>query len=215
MNPSKESTIKALTSAYSLIFEPELIEEIMNNGRHKTIKAGTVMMDVGMSISEIPMVVSGAIKVIREDEKGNEMFLYYLGGGDACAMSMTCCIQGKVSQFKAVAEEDSTLWLVPLHFMDEWMQKYQSWKRYVFLSYQERFDELLLSVDSLAFQKMDQRLMKYLLDKKQASGDYKITKTHQEIADELNTSRVVISRLLKKLEKDEKIELHRNMIEIL
>lgn len=197
------------------ILEEALIEEIIQFGRSKKVKAGTTIIDIGSELEFIPIVLSGSIKVLREDDQSNELILYYLNGGEACAMSMTCCVQGSKSEFRAKAEEDADLWLIPIHYMDSWLTKYQSWKQYVFLSYQHRFDELLQAVDSIAFMKMDERLIKYLLDKKQSSGDYKITKTHQEIANELNTSRAVVSRLLKKLEHQGKLELYRNRIEIL
>jgi CRP/FNR family transcriptional regulator len=163
----------------------------------------------------MPIVVKGLLRVMRHDDNGNEVFLYYLEGGETCAMSITCCLEQKKSAFHVVAEEDSELWMIPTAYLDSWIQKYPSFRRFVLQSYQMRFDELLHTVDSMVFMNLDERLYKYLLDKKQASGSYVIHKTHQQIADELSTSRVVISRLLKKLEREEKIEQHRNKIEIL
>ena len=205
----------ARTMLSAMGFEEKLLEEILTAGRMRKVKEGQAVITPGVKADEIPFVLEGSLKVMRQDDNGNEIFLYYLEGGDTCAMSITCCLENKLSEFMAIAEEDSTLWLIPISAMDTWVSKYPSFRRFVFASYQSRFDELLHAIDSVAFMKMDERLFKYLLDKKQASGSYIIHKTHQEIARELNTSRVVVSRLLKKLEQQGKIEQHRNRIEIL
>lgn len=207
-------TMQRTLDRFSKRFEPELINQINVLGQIKKYRAGKVLIDFGMQVKSIPLLLSGSIKVIREDLKGNELFLYFLGGGDTCAMSLTCCMNQKKSEIKAVVEEDTEVIMVPLQYMDEWM-KYPTWRQYVFGSYNERFEEMLQAVDSLAFMKLDERLMNYLLDCKQSTGGFAIYKTHQEIAGDLNTSRVVVSRLLKKLEQEDKIELHRNKIEIL
>ena len=196
------------------ILQPGLVEEMTEKGRGMIVKKGMVMMEYGKYIKEIPLVISGSIRIIREDEKGNELFLYYLGEGDTCAMSLTCCIQHKKSEIKAIAETEAHVWMVPLQYMDLWM-KYPSWRQFIFASYNLRFEEMLTALDSVAFLRMDERLMNYLLDAQQNTGNFAISKTHQEIAVELNTSRVVVSRLLKKLENEGKIELHRHKIEIL
>lgn len=196
-------------------FENSLIEEIITVGRLKKVSKGTSVITPGSEASEIPLVIEGTLKVMRQDNDGSEIFLYYLEGGEACAMSITCCLENKKSEFSAVAEEDSVLWMIPIGSLDSWIAKYASFRKFVFTSYQRRFDELLMAIDSMAFMKMDRRLYKYLLDKKQASGSFEINKTHEQIARELNTSRVVISRLLKQLENEGKIEQHRNKIEIL
>lgn len=195
--------------------EDGLVDEIAQVGRLMSIRADQPLISPGMRATAMPLVVSGTLRIMREDADGNEIFLYYLEGGDACAMSISCCLGNQMSQFKAVAETDTVLWMVPMDMVDEWMGKYRSFRKFVIDSYQERFDELMQTVDSIAFMNMDERLMKYLLDKKQSSGSYVIHKTHEQIAQELNTSRVVISRLLKKLEREEKVELFRNRVEIL
>jgi CRP/FNR family transcriptional regulator len=197
------------------IFEPELKAEILKVGRLKKTKAGQTVITPDDEAQEMPLVMSGSLRVMRNDEHGNEVFLYYLEGGETCAMSITCCWEGQRSLFYVVAEEDSELWMMPLANLDNWISTYHSFRRFVFNSYQTRFDELLHTIDSMAFMKLDERLYNYLLDKKIASGSFEIKKTHQQIANELNTSRVVISRLLKKLEKEDKIEQRRNYIEIL
>ncbi|MBK6265298.1 Crp/Fnr family transcriptional regulator [Marivirga sp. S37H4] len=188
---------------------------MLSLGRMKNVKAGRTVISPSQEASEMPFVITGLLRVMRHDEKGNEVFLYYLEAGETCAMSITCCLEGQQSTFHVVAEEDSSMWMIPTAYLDSWIQQYPSFRRFVFRSYQARFDELLHTVDSLVFMNLDERLYNYLLDKKQASGSFEIHKTHQQIADELNTSRVVISRILKKLEKEEKIEQHRNKIEVL
>lgn len=195
--------------------EPKLAEEIQTIGRLKKIDAGKVLISPQSDTNEMPIVLKGLLKVMRQDSDGQEIFLYFLEGGETCAMSITCCIEGKKKAFKVAAEEDSILWMIPMGHIDSWVAKYQSFRKFVFDAYQTRFDELLSTIDSVVFLKMDQRLYKYLLDKKQASGSYVIQMTHEQIANELNTSRVVISRLLKQLEREDKIEQHRNRIEIL
>lgn len=196
-------------------FEEELIREMLSMGRTKKARKNEVIISPDVSTNEIPMVITGLLKLLRKDDSGNEILLYYLEGGETCAMSITCCLEGRQKAISVVAEEDSELWMIPMSQVDRLIQKYLSFRKFVFRSYQDRFDEMLTALDSVAFMNMDQRLMKYLLDTKQAFGSYVITKTHQQIANELNTSRVVISRLLKKLENEEKIEQHRNRIEIL
>lgn len=195
--------------------EPQLAEEILTIGRLKKVKAGGVVISPESQSNEIPIVLEGLLKVMRHDEKGHEIFLYFLEGGETCAMSITCCIEGKKKAFHVVAEEDSVLWMVPMTFIDSWIVKYKSFRKFVFEAYQTRFDEMLNTIDSVVFLRMHERLYKYLLDKKQASGSFVINKTHEQIANELNTSRVVVSRLLKQLEREEKIEQYRNRIEVL
>jgi len=196
-------------------FEPELKSEILKSGRLIKAKEGRTVITPDDEAQEMPLVISGILRVMRSDENGNEVFLYYLESGETCAMSITCCLEGKRSMFHVVAEENSEFWMMPVSNLDYWITKYKSFRRFVFNSYQKRFDELLHTVDSMAFMKLDERIYNYLLDKKIASGSFEIKKTHQQIANELNTSRVVVSRLLKKLEKEEKIEQRRNYIEIL
>ncbi len=195
--------------------EQKLVDEILSLGRLKKARQGQTIISPGSESSEMPLVMEGLLKVMRQDENGNEIFLYYLGGGETCAMSITCCLEGKKNEFKVTVEEDSVLWMIPMGHLDSWLQKYQSFRRFIFNSYQARFDEMLETIDGITFMKMDERLYKYLLDTKQASGTYVINKTHEQIARELNTSRVVVSRLLKQLERQDKIELHRNKIEVL
>lgn len=205
--------VKTLLS--NLGFEETLVNEIITIGRFKKASVGDTVASADAASREMPLVLSGLLKVIRKDANGQEVLLYYLEGGQTCAMSIACCFDPTNAAFRVVAEEDSTLWMIPINQMEMWIAKYPEFRRFVFLTYQERFNELLNTVDSLVFSKLDDRVYKYLLDKKQASGSYVIEKTHAQIAEDLHTSRVVISRLLKQLEKEGKIEQYRNRIEIL
>lgn len=195
--------------------EEELIQEIKKVGLPKNAASGELIITPGSTSMYMPIVLEGLLSVVRQDEEANEILLYYLEGGETCAMSLACCIEGKRNDFKVTAEDDSVLWMIPMSYMDTWVQSYRSFRKYVFSSYQTRFDELLETIDSITFLNLYERLYKYLLDKKQATKSYEINMSHEQIAQHLNTSRVVVSRLLKQLENEEKIELERNRISIL
>lgn len=201
--------------SFPVFFEEPLIKEIAELGQVHTYKSGDIIMEINRYIKSIFLLVDGSIKIIREDEDGNELFLYYLNQSETCAMALTCCMNNMKSEVRAIAEEDCVMVNIPVKYLDIWMDKYSSWKTFVFQTYNLRFNELLQTIDSIAFMKMDERLYKYLVDKVKATGKTTLRVTHQEIAYELNTSREVISRLLKQLEKHEKIELSRNRIEFL
>ena len=163
----------------------------------------------------MPLLVEGAIKVLREDHDGDELLLYFLERGETCAMTLSCCMGQTKSEIRAIAEMDTKLIMIPIRKMEEWTGKYRSWRNFVFESYHNRLMEMLEAIDSIAFMKMDERLLKYLYEKVKVNNEDTVKTTHQEIAYELHTSRVVISRLLKNLEKLGKIKLHRNNIEVL
>ena len=200
---------------YGYLFEDELLEEINTVGVYREVPEGSKLIEIGDYIKSMPLLISGAIKIMREDNKGDELILYFLERGDTCAMTLACCIGDAKSEIRAVAETDAQLVMIPVKKMSEWMGKYKSWQNFILTSYHDRMTELLEAIDTIAFLKMDQRLFKYLRDKAMVNHDDVINVTHQEIAHDLHTSRVVISRLLKTLELDGKIELHRNFIKIL
>ncbi|OBX21637.1 CRP/FNR family transcriptional regulator [Gelidibacter algens] len=207
--------INELKESYGHIFEDALLDEIVQVGTYKEIPEGFKMMDIGDYVKSMPLLISGVIKVLREDNDGDELLLYYLERGETCSMTMTCCLGQKKSEIRAVAETDAKLIMIPVGKMEEWTAKYKSWRNFVFESYHNRINELLTTVDSIAFYQMDERLLKYLKEKVRVNDSNIIQNTHQEIAYDLHTSRVVISRLLKKLEQLGKIELNRNFIKIL
>ncbi len=206
---------KELTAQYGHIFEDELLNEINQVGIFKEVAEGEKLMDIGQYIKSMPLLVSGVIKILREDSDGNELLLYFLEDGDTCAMSLVCCMGNTQSEVRAVAETDSKVIMLPVQKMEEWMSTFRSWRHFVLTTYQGRLNELMDTVDSIAFLNMDERLLKYLKEKVRVTKKNTIYNTHQQIAYDLNTSRVVVSRLLKKLETMGKVKLHRNYIEII
>lgn len=206
---------KLINEAYGSVFEKALIAEIASVAKIVPFKEGDVLIDIGKYIKTMPLLISGAIKIMREDFDTGELLLYFIEKGDTCAMTLACCMGEKKSEIRAVAENNGLVAMIPVSKMEEWMGKYKSWRAFVFMSYNNRFNELLAAIDNIAFMHMDQRLYNYLLEKSKINGSKTIIKTHQEIAYELNSSRVVISRLLKALENEGKIRLNRNNIELL
>ena len=207
--------LQELKDNYGYLFEDELLREINQVGTIREIEEGNKIMDIGQYIRSMPLLLSGAIKILREDDNGDELLLYFLEKGDTCAMTLSCCLGDTKSEIRAITELDTKLIMIPIQKMEEWTAKYKSWRNFVFDSYHNRLMEMLSTIDSIAFMKMDERLLKYLKDKVSILKEDIIKNTHQEIAYELHTSRVVISRLLKSLENKGKIELHRNYIKVL
>ena len=204
-----------LIESYGYIFEEALIDEIVKVTKFKEFKADDYLIEIGDYIKSMPLLLHGAIKILREDENGDELLLYFLERGDTCAMTLTCCMGQAKSRIRAIAETDGSLIMIPIEKMEDWLTKYKTWRNFVFDSYNVRLMEMLEAIDTLTFMKLDERLYKYLTDKAKVIGNTEIHNTHQEIAYEMHTSRVVISRLLKALEIEGKIKLHRNKIEIL
>lgn len=204
-----------LEERYSFLFEKELIEEIAEVSSLVEVKAGEIILDYGQNIKGMPLMLTGAMKILRQDQDGDELVLYYLESGDVCTMTLTCCMGQKQSEIKVVAERDSTYLFIPVLNMKAWIKKYDSWIAFVFESYDSRFNELLEAIDNLAFNDLNTRLYKYLKDKVLITKSTHLDLSHQEIAYDLHTSRVVVSRLLKNLEKEKVIALGRNKIEVL
>lgn len=205
----------SIKERFGLVFEKELLDEIEAKGTIVSAKAGTVILDVGQTVRTMPIILEGSVKVSRTDEEGRELLLYYVNPNESCAMTFTCCMQQRTSEIKAVAEEDVEMLAIPVATMDEWMTKYPTWKSFVMRSVQNRFHELLKTIDQIAFQKLDERLVSYLKEKSKTTGSTLINLSHEQIANEMATSRVVVSRLLKKLETDKKLLLYRNQIKLL
>jgi CRP/FNR family transcriptional regulator len=195
-------------------FEPELIDLIEKNAVERSFKAGDVIMRTGQYIKSTTLVLEGQIKIYRENQDGGEFLMYYLGPGQACAVSMICAIQSQTSEIMARAEEDTEVLMIPIQLMDDMMNKYKTWYQFVIQTYRSRFDELLSVVDNIAFRNMDERLEFYLKRYADKSAKKIIELSHQQIADDLNSSREVISRLLKKMEQRNLVKLHRNLIEL-
>ena len=206
---------QALVDSYGFILEEELIDEIIADGHVRSISAGEVLIEYGQNVKYMPLLIDGAIKVLRQDKDGDELLLYFLEKGDTCTMTMTCCIGRTNSEIRAIAEQDSKIVFIPVEKMAEWTRKYNGWMSFVFESYSNRFNEMLESIDILAFSNMNDRLYKYLKSKVLVNKSTTLDVRHQDIAYDLNSSRVVISRLLKSLENEEKIKIYRNKIEVL
>ena len=194
-------------------FEKELQDEISAIGVAKTFEANETIIREGQFISSFPLVIKGLVRVSRTNDDGNELLLYYLNEDEVCAMSLTCCMTQVSSNINAVAETHTEVILLPVEVLDEWISKYPGWKQFVMRTFQNRFRKLIETVDAIAFMKLDERLIKYFTDKNKNSGSTTFNGTHQELALQLNSSREVISRLLKKLEQNGKIKLSRNFID--
>ena len=207
--------LDTLKENYGYIFEEKLIEEIAQVSKILVFKEGDVLIDFGDYIKKMPLLLQGAIKISREDFDEGELLLYFIEKGDTCAMTMACCMGATKSEIRAVAETDGSVIMIPVEKMEEWLGKYKSWRNFVFTSYNNRLKEMLLAIDNLAFMNMGERLLNYIYEKAKINKTNQILNTHQEIAYDLNTSRVVISRLLKVLENEGKIRLNRASIEVL
>ena len=194
--------------------EPELVDAIANVAKEIHVKEGDSIIKYGEFIKSTPLISEGLLKIVRQDEDGHEILLYYLDGGNTCVMTVTCCMKQEKSKIKAIAEIDTHLLLVPFHYMDEWMRNFRSWRNFILQTYSARFEEMLSALDSVAFASLDTRLLRYLTERENALDTNEFQITHQQIAQELNSSREAVSRLLKKLENDGQIELGRNRIKI-
>ena len=192
--------------------EEGLYKEILEHGTIKEVKAGETLLRVGQTIRSTMLILDGIVKLYREDDEGKEFFIYHLDSGQACSLSMICAAQHETSEVLAKALTDATILAIPLEFMEQWMSKYRSWYQFVITSYRNRFEELLKTIDAIAFTNMDERLEDYLKKQVDKLG-YVLKMTHQDIANDLNSSREVISRLLKKMEGKNWVVIHRNAIE--
>ncbi len=193
--------------------EKELLQEISLHGIIKSFELNEQLVREGQFITSFPLIISGVIRVSRTNEDGNELLLYYLKENEMCAMSLTCCMSNMKSNVVAVAETEAEAVMLPVTLIDKWLREYPLWRQYVMQNFQIRFRELIDTLDSIAFMKLDERLVKYFIDRFERTGETSFSGTHQELAMKLNTSREVVSRLLKKLENDGKIELSRNFID--
>ena len=173
------------------------------------------MMRTGQNIRSALLVVDGLVKIYREDDQGNEFFMYYLDSGKACAISLVCALGQETSGLMAKADTEATVISIPVHYVDEWMGKYKSWAQFALSSYRERFDELLQTIDHIAFRNMDERLLFYLKRHQEKQNTNIISTSFTEIAQDLNSSREVISRLMKKLSDKGIVQLHKSHVEII
>ncbi|MBS1662360.1 MAG: Crp/Fnr family transcriptional regulator [Bacteroidetes bacterium] len=200
---------------FSEHFDPTLLAELEEKSMLMEVKGGDVILNIGQNIRAVPLLVDGVIKVSRINDEGQELLLYYVKEGESCAMTFNCCMLTQTSVIRATAEEDSVLACIPVSFMEEWMQKHPSWKKFVMTTLLNRFTEMIKSIDEVAFKKMDERLINYLKEKSRIADSSVINVTHQQIGNELGTNRVVVSRLLKKLENENKLLIYNKQIKLL
>lgn len=194
--------------------DSKLLDLLLEMGQFSTFESGKTLMERGQFIKSVPLVLEGSIKIMRVDEDGKELFLYYLETGETCALSLTCCSAARPSEIKAVVEEKASLLFIPIQLHEQLVDEFKQWKDFASSTYQHRFQELLSVLDAVAFKRMDERLMNYIVTKMKQLKSNELHTTHQEVANELGTAREVISRLLKQLEKKKWIELGRNVIYI-
>ena len=194
---------------------PELRMKLFQLSTLKLLKKGEVLISENSFIRSIPIVISGSLQVLRSDEEGKEILMYYIIGGESCIMSFLGGLHNEKSKLKAVAEEDSEILFLPIERVRDLIREYPQWLEYIFKLYHKRFDELLELVNAVAFKKVDERLIDLLRKKYHLTGQVVLEVTHEQLAHELATARVVISRLLKQLEDQGLVELGRNKIKLL
>jgi len=204
-----------ITKQYSALFEEELIDEIVRVGYFNKINKGNLLIDIGDYLTHIPLILSGTVKIMREEKGGDEIALYYLQSGETCAISFANCINRKESIFRGIVESDLEGVFIPIEFIDDWLVTYKSWRHYIIDSYHFRLLEMVESIDSLAFMKMQNRVWKYLTNRVKVANNMDLEITHQDIAIDLNSTRVVITRIIKKLHDEGKIFSTRNRVKVL
>ena len=215
MTTVKDRIHSEIIKYFPQISDEKLREEIARVSKIIAIKKDDVIINYGSFVNMIPLVIDGCIRVTRQFEDGRELFLYHLYPGETCAISVSCCMSLEPSPFFAIAEDDSEVIGIPVEYIDIWQSKYTVWNKFMISVYENRFKELVLSLDDIAFKKLDERLLDYLRKKSEALNSLNIDITHQQIAEELNTARESISRLLKTMESKGLIKLGRNTIQII
>ena len=213
MLPTHQIRLKILLKEKD--FEAHLIEEILVCGQLKKAEKGSFLLSAGMMIKYFPLILSGRLRAYRSDDEGHEITLFYTGRGETCSFAINSIINQTPSGIGSIVEQSAEIWMVPGTKVDAWIVKYPNFRKFIFRNTNDKIEDLLSTFDSVSFMKMGDRLYKYLLDLKHASGSSTITKSHQQIAIELNTSRVVISRLMKHLSGTRQIRQQRNQIELL
>ena len=198
----------------SLFTNSLLIEEIISRSRQKKLSDEDVLIFPGDELIFVPIVLSGALRIVREDEEGREVFLYHLYPSQTCAMAVNCCQSKRKSMVKAIAEDETEVLMVPSDLIDE-LFKYEEWKTFINNTYSSRFEELIEVIDLIAFNSLDKIILNYLERKKEALNTSTLLITHQQIATELNTHREAVSRLLRTMEQKSIVKLGRNTIELL
>lgn len=210
-----ETPTTLLRNAFANVFDADLLTELESKSMFMNVGSGETLLKIGKPVMGVPLMLSGTIKVSRVNDDGQEILLYYIMPGASCPMSLTCFMTSQLSSVTAATEDESTFWVVPGNVVEELFATRPAWKRFVMTTILNGLTQVIRSVDEIAFKKMDQRLVSYLKQKSDITGSSLVNLSHQQIADELGTNRVVISRLLKKLETDKKLLLYRNQIKLL
>ncbi|WP_460677846.1 Crp/Fnr family transcriptional regulator [Mucilaginibacter koreensis] len=193
-------------------FGPALQSALEENSQRKPLPAGTVLMSSNSYVRSLPVLLSGSMRVMRQDEDGREILLYYIKPGESCIMSFLAGIHEDTSKVRLAVEEDANVLMLPITKASEWVKSYPEWADFIFKLYHQRFEELLTVINEVAFQKLDDRIVELLKKKAAVFNSLEFQITHQQLAEELGTTREVISRLLKQMEKKEMITLSRNKI---
>ncbi len=204
-----------IDQTFGNIFSERLIQELAHNGKVITAFEGENIISRGDIIQNVPIMLSGTGKIVRTDDKGEEHILFYLNEKEACTATFSICSDSKKSEIDFILETNAEILLYPVRLMDYLTKEYPGWRYYVCQNYNLRMKEFLQTMDSIVFMKMDQRILKYLQKASEALQTKIINITHQEIANDLSTSRVVVSRLLKQLENEGAVKLYRNRVELL
>ena len=207
--------MESINSFENFKSNPELLEKLYSNSSVKNFKQGDVILNESSIIRSIPIVIEGSIKVLRTDEDGREILLYYIKEGESCIMSFLGGMHQDVSKVKAEVEEDAEVLFLPVDKLTLFIKEYPQWLDYIFKLYHKRFEELLEVINEVTFKKVDERLLSLLHKKVELTNSKTLIVSHEQLANELATARVVVSRLLKKLEEDEILQLGRNKIVIL
>jgi CRP/FNR family transcriptional regulator len=194
---------------------PEIWEKLKEYSTQKVFNEGEAILRENAYIQSIPIVMNGSLRVMRTEEDGREILLYYLGAGESCIMSILGGIHQETSKVKAIAEEKTEVLFVPVNKMALLLREHPEWLEYIFRIYHERFIELLDVVNAIAFRKMDERLLRLLRKKAEFTGSNNLSVTHEQLANELGTSRVVVSRLLKQMEEEKLVILGRNKLTLI
>lgn len=191
----------------------EFAEKLNRYGVIKSLRAGKSFSP--KTVSSVPLLMKGLLKVYSTDNQGRQQLLYYLKPEELCVMSVFSGMLGQNCNLTATAIQDSEILLIPVKKAMEWIQEYPEWSKYIFEMYYNRFNDMANKMQSLTHDNLEMRLMHSLKTHQEVSGGILLIIKHEDLADELNTNRVVVSRLLKKLEKEGKVALGRNKIEIL
>lgn len=198
----------------NLFTEPKLREEILANCQLKSFEKGDIIVREGQYVKVVPIVVSGVIRVFQTKED-REILLYYVEPKQTCMMSLSACFFNNESPSQAVAVEKTDVLIVPTRLITKWQKEYSSWNQFVIRTFRNRYDELLNTFESVAFDNIDKRVLEYLECRVSRQKDNKVKISHLELAKELGTTRVVISRILKQFELDKKVKLYRGAIKLL